>query len=87
MDCLDAGAWILVHCGQMRNARHGLCDIPFEVKKILSSMNGVTLQVSSDPLSHISTYLVKFGAHFFYICLSATFARTKSFVCPQPGVA
>lgn len=49
VDCLDAGAWIIVHCGPMRDRKgaRGLCDIPFEVKKILSTIEGVTLQVSS----------------------------------------
>lgn len=53
VDCLEDGAWIIVHCGQMRNHKHpsgGLCDIPFEVKKILSDIPGVKLQVSSKSL-------------------------------------
>lgn len=50
VECLDPGAWIIVHCGQMRNQKTSsreLCDIPFEVKKILDAIDGVTLQVSS----------------------------------------
>jgi hypothetical protein len=46
--CLDDGAWLIVHCGQMRNpvrAGGAICDIPFQVKKILDEIEGVTLQV------------------------------------------
>jgi hydrogenase maturation factor len=51
VDCLEDGAWIIVHCGQMRSQKQpSLCDIPFEVKKILSEIPGVRLQVSSDLL-------------------------------------
>ena len=50
VECLDSGAWIIVHCGQMRNQKTSSgerCDIPFEVKKILDAIDGVTLQVSN----------------------------------------
>ena len=61
MECLDDGAWIIVHCGPLRN-RSQVCDIPFEVKKILDAFDGVTLQVSSYALLPPGVLL---GAHRF----------------------
>ena len=46
--CLADGAWLVVHCGPMRDQSSGragsMCDIPFEVKKILEAIDGVWLQ-------------------------------------------
>ena len=41
--CLADGAWLVVHCGPMRSSGK-MCDIPFEVKKILEGIDGVSLQ-------------------------------------------
>ena len=43
VEALRDGAWVLVHCGPMRHQGQR-CDIPFEVKKILDAIDGVTLQ-------------------------------------------
>ena len=36
------GAWICIHCGAMRDGGR-LCDIPYEVKRILREIEGVEL--------------------------------------------
>ena len=38
----EAGAWICIHCGAMRHQGR-LCDIPWEVKRILRAIHGVEL--------------------------------------------
>ena len=54
------GAWICIHCGAMRDGGR-LCDIPYEVKRILREIEGVELL---DEVSRIAAATLRFSYMF-----------------------
>ena len=67
VEALCDGAWVLVHCGPMRHQGQR-CDIPFEVKKILDAIDGVTLQVRILQLTRTHSNLLDLFEFIRHVC-------------------
>ena len=71
MACLADGAWLVVHCGPMRSSGK-MCDIPFEVKKILEGIDGVSLQDEIVCVPPLASGAMRFTSAFRYETLAET---------------
>ena len=61
----------MVHCGPMRSGGK-LCDIPFEVKKILEGIDGVSLQDEIVCVPPLASGAMRFTSAFRYETLAET---------------